>query len=162
MLDETHCRRCIRFAVMLQRALLLVLDGRVNKQIASLGQTRLFYTYPSNQPPTCIHTCTSRRRKRQARMLPKSIHSFIHSNRSILNNSLQLPRIPNRILNHLSARHQDLLLVPHTLPLLQGEIDSAVPHHPTSPVRKLHHAAFALEEEEVLGVGDGKGRVGFF
>ena len=80
----------------------------------------------------------------------------------VLYNSLQLPRIPNRILNDLSARDQDLLLVPHALPLLQGEVYPAILDHPAATARKLHDAAFALEEEEVLGVGDGEGRVGFF
>ena len=81
---------------------------------------------------------------------------------SILHDSLELPRIANRILNDLPARHQDLLLVPRPLSLLQREVDPPVPHGPPSAPRKLHHAPFALEEEQVLGVGDREGRVRFF
>lgn len=35
-----------------------------------------------------------------------------------LNDSLQLPGIPDRVLNDLSASHQNLLLIPHALTLL--------------------------------------------
>ena len=79
-----------------------------------------------------------------------------------LNNRLQLPRIPNRILNHLPTRYQDLLLRPHILALLQREIYPPVLDDPAALVRKLHDAAFAVEEEEVFGVEDGEGGVGFF
>lgn len=35
-----------------------------------------------------------------------------------LNNSLQLPSIPDGVFNDLSTRHQNLLFIPHTLSLL--------------------------------------------
>lgn len=79
-----------------------------------------------------------------------------------LDDSLQLPSIPDRVLNDLSARHQDLLLTPHTLPLLQREVYPPILHHPVPAPGKLHHAAFALQKKQILRVGDGQRRVSFF
>ena len=76
------------------------------------------------------------------------------------NNSLQLPRIPDRILNDLFARHQNLLFRPHIAPLLHREIYPSVLDDPAARVCEFDDAALAVEEEEVLGVGDGEGGVG--
>ena len=43
-----------------------------------------------------------------------------------------------------------------------GTGSECLPEGPAAPAREFHDAPFALEEEEVLGVGDGEGRVGFF
>ena len=80
-----------------------------------------------------------------------------------LNYSLQLPRIPNRVLNNLPASYQDFLLGPYLLALLlQRKIDAAITHEPATAASEVDHAAFAVEEEEVFGVGDGERGVGFF
>ena len=79
-----------------------------------------------------------------------------------LHNRLQLPRIPNRILNHLSTRHQNLLFRASIEPLLRREIDPSVLDPPSSLLGEFDDAAFAVEKEEVFRVGDGEGRIGLF
>lgn len=63
-----------------------------------------------------------------------------------LNNRLQLSRIPNRILNNLATRHQNLLLRPLSLPLLR-EIYPSILDDPAALLRESDDAAFAVEEE---------------
>lgn len=93
---------------------------------------------------------------------PSSLKPQTPLSKNHLHDRLQLPRVPNRILNHLPARHQDLLLRPQIRALLQREIYPAVLDDPAALVRKLDDAAFAVEEEEVFGVEDGEGGIGFF
>lgn len=70
-----------------------------------------------------------------------------------LNDCLQLSGIAYCILDHLSAGNQDFLLGPHII-LLLGEIYPPVFNHPAPPMREAHHAPFALEEKQILRVGD--------
>ena len=76
-------------------------------------------------------------------------------NGSLSNNSLQLPRIPNSILNDLSRSSQDLPLTPNTLPRLSREIYLPVASSPALILRKLYDCTFRFEEEECFGAADG-------
>ena len=75
-------------------------------------------------------------------------------------NRLQLPRVPERVLDHGAAGAHDVLVRRLRLGLLLREVDAAVLGQPAARLRKLHHGALGVEEEQVLGVRDGQGRVG--
>jgi hypothetical protein len=75
-------------------------------------------------------------------------------------NRLQLPRIPERVLNHRATGTHDILVRRPRLGLLLREVDAAVLGQPAARLRKLHHGALGVEEQQVLGVGDGQRRVG--
>ncbi len=63
----------------------------------------------------------------------------------------------------MSTRNQDVFLgAGFGVALLQREIDSAVFDDPAALVGEVDDAAFTLEEQKVLGAGDGEGGVGFF
>jgi hypothetical protein len=81
-----------------------------------------------------------------------------HSTQSY--NRLQLPSIAQRVLNDGAAGAHDVLVRRLRLGLLLGEVDAAVLGQPAARLRKLHHGALGVEEQQVLGVGDGQGRVG--
>lgn len=74
-----------------------------------------------------------------------------------LNDRLQLSRITQRILNRRMANLPLLALSLHHC--LRREVNPSIPHHPPPALRKLHHCALRVEEEEVLRAGDGEGRV---
>ena len=76
---------------------------------------------------------------------------------ALLDNSLQLPRIPQRILNNLITRNQNIPV--QILILLLREVYPAVLDNPTALLCKVDDAAFRVEEEEGFGVGDGDGGV---
>lgn len=74
-----------------------------------------------------------------------------------LNNRLQLPRITQRILNRRMANLPLLALGLHHC--LRREVNPTIPYHPPPALRKLHHSALRVEEEEVLRARDGERRV---
>lgn len=81
-----------------------------------------------------------------------------------LNNSLQLMRIPERVLNDAPA---DLLLLGGRVAALGGlgrvgEVDVAVADGPAALAGKVDDGALRVEEEEGLCGGDGEGGVGLF
>lgn len=78
------------------------------------------------------------------------------------NDRLQLARIANRILDDCTAGHEDILLGPSSRLGLHGEIDAAVTENPAALLGELDHGALRIEEEEVLGVGDGERGVRLF
>lgn len=78
-----------------------------------------------------------------------------------LDNRLQLSCIPYRVLDHLPASDQDLLLCPHVILLLR-EVYPPVLDHPASSLCKFHHTPFTLEEEQILRVGYWQRRVCLF
>lgn len=75
---------------------------------------------------------------------------------------LQLARIADRILDDRAAGHEDILLGPSSCLGLDGEKDAAVTEDPAALLGELDHGALRFEEEEVLSVGDGEGRVRLF
>jgi hypothetical protein len=80
---------------------------------------------------------------------------------SASDNHLQLPRIAHHILNRLLlAAH--IATGPHAgRHLIQlGKVDPPVLDRPAVLARKVDDGALRLEEEEVLGRGDGQGWVG--
>jgi hypothetical protein len=92
------------------------------------------------------------------------------SSATALNDSLQLPRITQRILDNqlahivlvVGAGRRSFLLVTALggLGLLIGEVDPAVPEGPAAGAGKVDDGALRLEEEEGLCGRDGEGRVG--
>lgn len=60
----------------------------------------------------------------------------------------------------MTTRHQNLLLRPGHF--LVGKVDAAVTNGPIPVLGELDNGAFAVEEEEIFGVEDGEGGVGFF
>ena len=75
-----------------------------------------------------------------------------------LNNHLQLPGIPHHILNGLLLRPW---IRPNSTHLINlGEVDPPVLDAPAVLARKVNDGALRVEEEEVLGAGDGQGGVG--
>lgn len=82
---------------------------------------------------------------------------FAHYHPHASNNRLKLPRIAQRILNHLVARDENILA--HIVILLLGEVYPAILDHPARFLCKVDNTAFRVEEEEGLGVRDGDGWV---
>lgn len=83
--------------------------------------------------------------------------SIFHLPSPGLHNRLQLPGIPQRILNH----HQTHILL-RLLALVHarsGEEDLTVLDSPAALVGEVNHRAFALQEEEGFGRRDGQARV---
>lgn len=87
---------------------------------------------------------------------------------STSNNHLQLPRIPDHILNRLLLPAR---ITASTEPQLSrssccthviqfGEVDPPILDAPAVLARKVDNGALRVEEEEVLGRGDGEGGVG--
>ena len=75
---------------------------------------------------------------------------------------LQLPRIPQCVLNdHIAIAH-DILLRSQSISFLLWEVDSTILRDPASRFRELDDCAFGVEEKQVLCVGDGEGWVGAF
>jgi hypothetical protein len=70
-----------------------------------------------------------------------------------LDNRLQLPRIPQRILNDLIARNQNVLA--QVIILLLREVYPAILDDPPTLLRKVDDATLRIEEQERLGVGHG-------
>jgi hypothetical protein len=105
-----------------------------------------------------------RERKRKRGNLPSSHISHLFASPLPLTapsyNRLQLPRIAQRVLDNRAAGAHDVLVGRLRLGLLLGEVDAAVLGQPAARLRKLHHGALGVEEQQVLGVGDGQGRVG--
>lgn len=79
----------------------------------------------------------------------------------LLDNRLQIPRVAQSILDHLVTGTEDVLLACQQILVLLREIDTTILDYPVARLGELHHCAFGVEEEEVLGVGDGDGGVGF-
>lgn len=77
-------------------------------------------------------------------------------------NSLQLPRIAQGILNRDLTRLLDPLLSSRAVNRLFGEVNPSIPHDPIPELRELDHGAFAVEEQEVLRAAYWERRVGFF
>jgi hypothetical protein len=77
-----------------------------------------------------------------------------------LNNRLQLPGVPQRILDDLPARTQNVLLAGQQVLVLLREVQAALLDDPRAPLCELYDCAFRLKEEEVFGVGDWDGGVG--
>jgi hypothetical protein len=74
-------------------------------------------------------------------------------NADYLYNSLQFPRVSERVLDdHIRAAH-DILLRRKHLPLLLWEVYPAILRHPATRLRELDHCTFGVEEEEILRVG---------
>ena len=72
-----------------------------------------------------------------------------------LHNRLELSSISQRILYHLATRRQNVVLrSTQRVDLLLREVYPPILRRPSPLLRKLHHAAFAVEEEEVLRVRD--------
>ena len=90
--------------------------------------------------------------------LPKDL-STILSFFLRLHNRFQLPSVPERILNDLIARNENILVV---CLLLLREIYPAILDKPARLLGKLDDTTFGIEKEERLGVGDGDGGVSFF
>jgi hypothetical protein len=78
-----------------------------------------------------------------------------------LHNHLQLPRIPERILDNLIARHHNIL-ARRIRVLLLREIDASVFDDPSRLFSETDDAAFRVEEQQRFGVGDGDRGVCFF
>ena len=91
---------------------------------------------------------------------PLSLLSPTHCPTAHLNNSLQLPRIPQGILNHHLAHLLLLLLLATLLLLSRREIDMAVLDRPAARARKLDDGALRVEEQEGLGRGEREGGIG--
>jgi len=75
-------------------------------------------------------------------------------------NRLKLPGVAERVLDDCAARAHHVSLGGVRLGLLLGEVDAAVLCHPAARLRELDDGALGVEEEKVLCVGDGEGRVG--
>jgi len=88
-----------------------------------------------------------------------SIH-HPHAIHATLYNRLQLPRVAQRILNDRIATAHDVLPRGQHLRLLLREVYAAILRHPAARLRELDDRAFRVEEQQVLGVADLKGRVG--
>lgn len=81
-----------------------------------------------------------------------------------LDNSLQLTRIPERVLDN---RPTELLLLGRRIAALGGvgrvrEVYVAVTNGPAALAGEVDNSALALEEEEGFGGGDRKGGIGLF
>lgn len=70
-----------------------------------------------------------------------------------LDDRLQLPRIPQRILNDLIARDQNIFA--QVIVLLLWEVYPAILDDPATLLGEVDDAAFGVEEEERFGVGYG-------
>ena len=112
-----------------------------------------------------------RTRERERESLPISLSSTLlaeslrilrpqHNSAAQSYNRLQLPSVAQRVLNHRAAGAHDVPVRRLRLGLLLGEVDAAVLGQPAARLRKLHHGALGVEEQQVLGVGDGEGGVG--
>ena len=75
----------------------------------------------------------------------------------LLDNRLQLSRIPQRILNDLVARNEDILA--QVVIVLLREVYPAVLDNPARLLCEADDTAFRIEEEQGFGVGDGDGGV---
>lgn len=78
-----------------------------------------------------------------------------------LNNRLQFPSIADGMLDNSPTGHQYILLGAGGSLRLDREVYAAILENPSALLGKLNHSTLRLEEEKVLCVGDGKGRVGF-
>jgi len=75
-------------------------------------------------------------------------------------NRLKLPGVAERVLDDRAARTHHVSLRGVRLGFLLREVDAAVLCHPAARLRKLDDGALGVEEEQVLCVGNGEGRVG--
>lgn len=69
----------------------------------------------------------------------------------VLHDRLQLPCIPNRILDHLSTGNQYVLFRSHVLLRLREKYPPIF-HHPSFRLREFHYTPFAVQEEQVLSI----------
>lgn len=77
-----------------------------------------------------------------------------------LNNRLQFPSVAQCILDNRATGHQDVPLGPCSRLGLNREVYPSIAEDPAALLGKLNNCAFGLQEEEVLGVRDGKGGIG--
>lgn len=78
-----------------------------------------------------------------------------------LDNRLQLASVAYRVLDDRAARHQDVLLRPGRGLRLDWEVYPSVTENPPSLLSELNNSSLGVEEQEILGVGNGKRRIRF-
>ena len=77
-----------------------------------------------------------------------------------LDDGLKLSSVFERVFNDLVTGREDVLLALRQLFLLSREVDATLLGNPATRVCERNDSTFGFEEEEILCVRDGKGRVG--
>ena len=77
-----------------------------------------------------------------------------------LNNRLQFPSVAQCILDNRATGHQDVSLGPCRRLGLDREVYPSIAKDPAALLSKFNNCAFGIQEEEVLGVRNGKGGIG--
>lgn len=76
-------------------------------------------------------------------------------------NRLQLPGIPQCVLDDGTARAQNISLIGQQVLLLLGEVYPPVLDNPVPILSEIDNSAFGVKEEEILRVGNGNRSISF-
>jgi hypothetical protein len=139
--------------------------GRDYAVVIVIPLSLMTYTLHHHEFMVHIRLVATVREPSHAASRPKSSHSCCTVDICIpsplshvrLDNRLQLPRIPQRILNDLITRNQNILA--QIIILLLREVYPTILNHPSTLLRKVDHTALRIQEQERLGISHGDGRV---